>query len=76
MVIFFLIPLSTSQVGIVCAISNMDDNLHPKISKRKRFKVVKFLNITTRLIHQMWDEMVTMIVIEKDNRMVTIFEVA
>jgi hypothetical protein len=54
----------------------MDDNLHPKISKRKRFKVVKFLNITTRLIHQMWDEMVTMIVIEKDNRMVTIFEVA
>jgi hypothetical protein len=52
----------------------MDDNLHPKSFKRGRVRVAKFLNRTTRLIHQMWDEMVTVIVIKKDNRMVTIFE--
>ncbi len=68
-------PLSTSQDGIVYAISKMDNNLHPKSCKRPRFKVAKFPNRTTRLIHQMWDEMVTMIVIEMDNKMVTIFKV-
>jgi hypothetical protein len=36
------------------------------------FKVAKFPNTTSRLIHQMWDEMVTMIIIKKDNRMVII----
>ncbi len=51
----------------------MDDNMHSKSFERGRFKVAKFLNKTIRLIHQMWDEMVTMIVIEKDNKMVTIF---
>ncbi len=30
---------------------------------------MKFPNKTLRLIHQMWDEMVTMIVIKKDNIM-------
>ncbi len=64
-VVFLLVPFFTSQVRIVCAISKMDNNLYPKSSKRGRFG----------LIHQMWDKMVTMIVIEKDNRMVTIFEV-
>jgi hypothetical protein len=49
----------------------MDNNLHPKSYETKRFRVTKFFNMTTRLIHQMWDEMVTMIVIKKDNRMVT-----
>jgi hypothetical protein len=52
------------------------DNLHMKSCERGKFKVAKFLNRTTRLIHQMWDEMVTMIVIEKDNKMVTTFEAA
>ncbi len=47
-----------------------------KSCERGKFKVAKFLNRTTRLIHQMWDEMVTMIVIEKDNKMVTTFEAA
>jgi L-lactate utilization protein LutC len=53
----------------------MDGNLHLRSSEKGRFKVTKFLNITTKLIHQMWDKMVTMIVIEKDNRMETISEV-
>ncbi len=52
----------------------MDNNLHPKSCERGRFRVTKFLNRTTRPIHQMWDEMVTVIVIDKDNRMVTTFE--
>jgi hypothetical protein len=47
-----------------------------KSCERGKFKVAKFLNRTTRPIHQMWDEMVTMIVIEKDNKMVTTFEAA
>ncbi len=67
-------PFSTSQTRIICIISKMDDNLHLKSSKRGRVRVAKFLNGTTRLIHQMWDEMVTVIVIKKDNRMATIFE--
>jgi hypothetical protein len=37
--------------------------------KKGRFGVTKFLNKTLKFIHQMWDEMVTMIVIEKDNKM-------
>jgi hypothetical protein len=53
----------------------MDDSLHPKFFERGRFKVVKFPNRTLRLIHQMWNQIVTMIVIKKDNIMVTIFEV-
>jgi hypothetical protein len=52
----------------------MDDSLHPKSSKRGKFRVMKFPIKTLRLIHQMWDEMVTMIVIKKDNRMEIIFE--
>jgi hypothetical protein len=50
----------------------MDDSLHPKIYERGMFKVAKFPNTTSKFIHQMWDEMVTMIVIKKDNRMVII----
>jgi hypothetical protein len=46
------------------------------VLKKKRFKVTKLFNKTVRLIHQMWDKMVTMIVIKKDNIMHTIFEVA
>jgi hypothetical protein len=56
---------------IMCTISKMDDNLDLKSYERGNFKVAKFLNRTTKLIHQMWDEMVIVIVIEKDNRMVT-----
>jgi hypothetical protein len=52
----------------------MEDNLHPKSYERGRFRVTKFFNRTTRLIHQMWDEMLTMIVIKKDNKMATTFE--
>ncbi len=52
----------------------MDDSLHSKNCERGKFRVTNFLNRTTKLIHQMWDEMVTMIVIQKDNRMVTTFE--
>jgi hypothetical protein len=73
-VVFLSVLFSMSQVGIMCVISKMDNNMHMKSSKRGRFKVVKFPNRIMRLIHQMWDEMVTMIVIKKDNKMVTIFE--
>jgi hypothetical protein len=52
----------------------MDDSLHPRSIERGRFRVTKFPNRTTRLIHQMWDEMVMMIIIEKDTKMETIFE--
>jgi len=45
-----------------------------RVVKRK-FKVTNFLNRIVKLIHQMWDEMVIVIIIEKDNRMVTTFEV-
>jgi len=38
-------------------------------------EVTKFFNRTTRFIHEMWDDMVTMIVIEKDRRMETISKV-
>ncbi len=37
---------------------------------------MKFPNKTSRLIHQMWDEMVTMIVIKKDNIMEIISKMA
>jgi hypothetical protein len=74
-VVFLLVPISTLQVGIVCVISKMDNSLHPS-SERKRFKVMKFPNKTSRLIHQMWDEMVTMIVIKKDNIMEIISKMA
>jgi hypothetical protein len=60
----------------MCVISKMDDNLHLRSSEKRRFKVTKFPKRRTRLIHQMWDEMVTMIVIEKDNKMEIIFETA
>ncbi len=53
----------------------MDDNLDSKSCERGKFRVAKFPNRTTKLIHQMWNEMVTVIVIEKDNRMVTTFKV-
>lgn len=36
---------------------------------------MKFFNRIARLIHQMLDEMMTMIIIKKDNIMETIFEV-
>ncbi len=62
-----------SQVKIVCKISKMDDSLHVKSCERGKFKVAKFPNRTIRLIHHMWDKMVTMIVIKKDNKMVTTF---
>jgi len=52
----------------------MDNNLHLKSCERQRFRVAKFLNRTTRLIHQIGDKMVIMIVIDKDNKMVTTFE--
>ncbi len=67
-------PFFTSQSGIVYVISKMDDSLHPKSYERGRFSIAKFPNRITMLIHQMWDEMVTMIVIKKDNIMVTTFE--
>jgi hypothetical protein len=63
-----------SQARIVCAISKMDDNLHLRNYKKGKFSVTKFPNITTKLIHQMWDKMVTMIIIKKDNKMKIIFE--
>jgi hypothetical protein len=55
----------------MCRISKMDDNLDSKSCERGKIRVAKFPNRTTKLIHQMWNEMVTVIVIEKDNRMVT-----
>ncbi len=63
----------TSQAGIVYVISQINDNLHLKNIEIIRFEVTKFFNIT-RLIHEIWDEMVIMIVIEKDMKMETIFE--
>ncbi len=53
----------------------MDDNLHPKSCERRKFRVAKFLNRTSKLIHQMWDKMVMVIVIKKDDKMVTTVEV-
>jgi hypothetical protein len=52
----------------------MDDNLHPNSCERGKFRVAKLPNRIVRLMHQMWDEMVIMIVIKKDNRMVTTFK--
>jgi hypothetical protein len=49
-------PFSPSQAGIVCPILKMDDSLHSKNYERGKFRVAKFLNRTTKLIHQMWDE--------------------
>ncbi len=72
--ILLLVPFSMLQARIMCIISKMDDSLHPKNYERGMFKVAKFPNTTSKLIHQMWDEMVTMIVIKKDNRMVIIFK--
>jgi hypothetical protein len=69
-------PFSLLQAKIICPISKTDDNLHPKSCEKGKFKVAKFSNRITKLIHQMWDEMVTMIIIEKENRMVITFEVA
>jgi hypothetical protein len=54
----------------------MDDSVHLKSCERKKFRVAKFLNRTTKLIHQMWDKMVIVIVIKKEKKMVTTFEVA
>ncbi len=68
-------PLFALQAKIVCPISIMDNSLHPKHCEIGKFKVAKFPNRTTRLIHQMWDEMVIVIVIENDNIMVTTFEI-
>jgi hypothetical protein len=65
-----------SQARIMRVISKMNNSLHLKSYERRRFKVVKFHNRIVRLIHQMWDEMVMMIVIEKDTTMETIFEAA
>jgi hypothetical protein len=67
-------PFSPSQARIICPILKMDDSLHSKSCERRKFRVTIFLNRTTKLIHQMWDEMVIMIVSEKDNRLVTTFE--
>ncbi len=72
--VFLSLPFSTSQARIIYKISKMDDSLHPKHCERKRFRVVKFPNRITRLIHQMWDEMVSVIVIKKDNKIVTTFK--
>jgi hypothetical protein len=74
-VVFLSILFSTSQVGILYKISKMDDSLHPKSCEKGRFKVAKFPNRTTRLIHQMWDEMVIVIIIQKDYIMATTFKV-
>jgi hypothetical protein len=75
-VVFLLVPFLPLQAKIICPISKMDDNLHPKSYERNKFRVAKFLNRTIKLIHQMWDEMVTVIVIEKDNKMVITSKVA
>jgi hypothetical protein len=74
-VVFLSMPFSMLQVRIIYPILKMDDNLHSKSCERRKFKVANFPNRTTKLIHQMWDEMVIMIVIEKDNRMVITFEI-
>jgi len=52
----------------------MDDSVHLKNCEKGKFKVAKFLNRTSKLVHQMWDEMVSMIVIKKDDKIVTTFE--
>jgi hypothetical protein len=66
------VPFPLLQAEIIYPILKMDNNHYPKSCERNKFKVAKFPNRTTKLIHQMWDEMVTMIVIEKDNKMVII----
>jgi hypothetical protein len=71
---FLLIPFFPSQAGIICPISKMDDSVHLKNCEKGKFKVAKFLNRTSKLVHQMWDEMVSMIVIKKDDKIVTTFE--
>ncbi len=48
--------------------------MHSKSCERRKFKVTKFPNRTTKLIHQMWDEVVIVIIIEKENKMVITFE--
>jgi hypothetical protein len=68
------VPFSPSQVRIVCPILKMDNNLHPKSCEKRKFRVAKFPNRTTKLIHQMWDEMVIVIIIKKENKMVIIFK--
>ncbi len=50
--------------------------MHLKSCERGKFEVTKFMNKTTKLIHQIWDEMVIMIVIKKENIMVITFKVA
>jgi hypothetical protein len=52
----------------------MENNLHPKNCEKERFKVARFPNRTTRLIHQMWDKMVIVIVIKKNKKMMTTSE--
>jgi hypothetical protein len=52
----------------------MDYSLHLKNCGRGKFKVAKFLNRTSKLVHQIWDEMVTVIVIENNIIIVTTFE--
>jgi hypothetical protein len=64
-------PFFPSLTKIVYPISKMDDSLHPKSCERGKFKVAKCPNRTTKLIHQMWDKMVIVIIIKKDNKMVT-----
>jgi hypothetical protein len=75
-VVFLSVQFFTSQGRIICEISKLDDNLHPKSCEKARFKVAKFPNRTARLIHQMWDEMVIVIVIKKDNKMARTCETA
>jgi len=73
-VVFLSVPFFLSQAEIVYPILKMDDNMHLKSCERRKFRVAKFLNRTTKLIHQMWDKMVIVIVIEKENKMVTTSE--
>ncbi len=49
----------------------MDKSPHLKSYERGKFKVANFPNMLAKLIHQIWDEMVIVIIIKKDNRMVT-----
>jgi hypothetical protein len=53
----------------------MHHNVHPKSYEKGKFRVAKFSNKTTRLIHQMWDKMATVIIIKKDNKIMPTFEV-
>ncbi len=73
-VVFLSVPFFLSQAEIVYPILKMDDSMHLKSCERRNFRVAKFLNRTTKLIHQMWDKMVIVIVIEKENKMVTTSE--